>query len=170
MEPVITGRNQEGRFAAGSSGNPRGKPAGARGKATQLLDQMAERGGKAVLQAVLKEAQEGNIAAASLVLMRIWPMRRGRPIQFDLPDLAEPGGALMALAAIARSAAAGVISVEEAAEIAKVAEAHQRATDLAELIRRIERLEVALAAATGRPGHASVAPGTPVRVNGGTAA
>jgi hypothetical protein len=169
MEPVITGRNQEGRFAAGSSGNPRGRPTGARGKATQLLDKMAERGGKAVLQAVLTAAKDGDIGAAALILTRIWPPRRGRPIRFDLPDLLQPGGAPAALAAIARLTADGVVSPEEGAEVGKIIEAHMRAVDMTELVHRLEKLEATFAGATVFPGHAGAATGAAMRRNGGAA-
>ena len=63
MEPAIAGRDQDGRFTA--SGNPLGKKPGTRSKATALLDQMAERGGKAVLEAVLEAAKGGDTAAAN---------------------------------------------------------------------------------------------------------
>ena len=102
-------------------------------------------------------------------LSRVWPARKGRPIQFDVPDLAQPGGAPAALAAIARLTADGVISCEEAGEIAKVAETYMRATDMIELVHRIELLEAAIAAATGQPGRTNNALGAATRRVGGAA-
>ena len=169
MEPVITGRDQGGRFTG--SGNPRGRPVGARDRVTMLLDRMAEKGAKAVLDAVMTAAQAGDVSAATLVLSRVWPARKGRPIRLELPDLLQPGGAPAALAAIARMAAEGIISVEEAGELARVAETYMRATDTLELLHRIEKLETALAGATVIPGpnHAGVAIGAAIRRNGGAA-
>lgn len=164
MSPANAGREQ-GRFVAGESGNPAGKLRGTRNRATALLDQMAERGAKAVLKAVLKAAKDGDVAAAGVVLSRIWPPRRGRPIRFDLPDLAQPAGAPAALAAIARLTADGVISCEEAGEIAKVVETHMRATDVVELMHRIERLEAQHAADAAVSESTRAAVGA-IRVNG----
>ena len=155
-----------GRFVPGSVPNPNGKKPGTRNRATTLLDQMAERGGKAVLAAVLEAAKSGDTAAANLVLARIWPPRRGRPLRFELPDLAQPGGAPAALAAIARSTAEGAFSPEEAGEIVKVVESYQRATDVAELLNRIERLEAAIAATARFTVYSVDATGATIRPNG----
>lgn len=168
MAPEISGRDVAGQFTAGhkSFGS---KPMGARNRATQLLDRAAERGAEAVLRAVLKAAKKGDIDAARLLLSRVWPARKGRPIRLDLPSLGDPGGAAAALAAIARQAAEGIISCEEAGEIAKVVEAHMRATDMLDLVRRLERLEAAYAAAAPLPASPRHAFGTP-HINGRRAA
>jgi hypothetical protein len=167
-DPVIVGRDTAGRFAPGSRANPRGKPVGARNRATILLDKLAERSAREVLQAVLTAAQAGDISAATLVLSRVWPPRRGRPIQIELPDLMQPNGAPMALAAIIKLTTNGAISPEEAGDVAKVIEAHQRATDMVELLHRIERLEATIAIAAGLD-HAGATLGTARRHNGSAA-
>ena len=165
------GRDLAGRFVKGGAApNPAGKLPGTRNRATALLDRMAEQGAKAVLEAVLTAAKGGDIAAAALILSRIWTPRRGRPIRLDLPDLAQPGGAAAALAAIAKQAAAGIISCDEAGEISKVVEAHMRATDVVELVHCIERLEAALAAATAVSANSGHPFGAAHSVNGRTVA
>jgi hypothetical protein len=126
---------------------------------------MAEKGAEVVMEAVLAAAKNGDIGAASLLLSRIWPPRKGRPIRFELPDLLQPGAAPVALATIAQLMASGEISSEEGAEIAKVVETYAHAVDMTELLRRIEKLEEA-AAVTGSTGHSGVATGTTARRNG----
>ena len=114
----------------------------------------------------MKAARGGDVSAAALLLSRVWPARKGRPVAIDLPDLAQPGGAPAALAAVARLTAEGIISCEEAGEIAKVIETHMRATDMVELIRRIEKLEAQHAADAVLSKQSRAAFGT-ARVNGG---
>jgi uncharacterized protein DUF5681 len=120
MAPSNDGRDQAGRFMAGTTPNPTGKPRGTRNRATALLDRMAEKGAGEVLKAVLTAAQGGDVSAATLLLSRVWPARRGRAIVFDLPDLTGPGGAAAALAALAQQTAAGALSPEEGAAAARL--------------------------------------------------
>jgi hypothetical protein len=170
MEPANVGRDLVGRFAPGSHGNSAGKKPGTRNRVTTLLDRMAEKGATAVMEAVLTAAQKGDVSAATLLLTRLWPARKGRPIRLDLPALDAPGGALAALATITRMVADGEISCEEGASIASIVESHQKTADGAELLRRIERLEAALATATILPGHTANTAGEARRGNGSAAA
>ena len=34
---------------------------------------------------ILGRAREGNLKAAEMVLQRVWPVRRNRPIEFEVP-------------------------------------------------------------------------------------
>ncbi len=168
-QPSIEGRDKGGRFTPGHGFNPVGKRYGTRNKASQLLDRMAERGACDVMTAVMTAAKNGDVSAATLLLSRIWPPRKGRPIRFELPDLLQPGDAPAALAEIARLTASGVVSPEEGAEVSRVVETFMRATDMTELLRRIERLEEAIATAAGSHERPGAATGATVRRVGGTA-
>ena len=142
MAPSNDGRDQAGRFMAGTTPNPTGKPRGTRNRATALLDRMAEKGAGEVLKAVLIAAQGGDVSAATLLLSRVWPARRGRAIVFDLPDLTAPGGAAAALAALAQQTAAVDYPRRKAPpRRALIVELHQGDRTRPKLIRRIERLE-----------------------------
>lgn len=84
-----TAGKQRGRpFRRGESGNPAGRPIGARHKATvaaeALLDGEAER----LTRKVLEMALAGDIVAMRLCLERILPPRRERPVRFKLPEFA----------------------------------------------------------------------------------
>ena len=81
-----TAPKQRGRpFAKGESGNPAGKPKGARHRTTILLETLMEDEAEAITGAVIDLAKGGDLTAARLVLDRILPVRKGRPINLDLP-------------------------------------------------------------------------------------
>ena len=79
---------QRGRpFRRGMSGNPHGKPAGTRHRVTLLAEGMMQDDAEDVVRAVLTAAKAGDMVAARLVLDRIVPPRRGRPVAFALPAM-----------------------------------------------------------------------------------
>ncbi len=84
--PENTGEIQEnGRFKKGKSGNPRGKPKGARHKASLMAEMLFESGIEMVCEQVLSQAQEGNLQSAKIILDRLLPPKKDRPINFKLP-------------------------------------------------------------------------------------
>jgi hypothetical protein len=76
-----------GRFLKGVSGNPRGKLPGARHATTIMAEQLMEGEAEVVVRAVVAKAKQGDMRAARLVLDRIAPLRRGRPVTNGLPDV-----------------------------------------------------------------------------------
>jgi hypothetical protein len=133
---AAAGSGRRGRpFAPGVSGNPKGRAAGSRPLALLRLDAQAEAEAAAVLKAVLDAAKAGDMQAATLVLARIWPARRGRAIT-GLPSL--PDDAAGALDAVLAAIQGGAITPDEGAVIASVI--HRRA-ELRELRDVLDELE-----------------------------
>jgi hypothetical protein len=79
-----------------------------------------------------------------LGIERLAPVRRGRPITFDLPDIETSSDITKALSVIAKAMAAGELTPDEADTVATVIEAHRKAIETAELEDRIRRLEARL--------------------------
>ena len=79
--------------------------------------------------------------AADILLRRLWPERKGRPVQMHLPAIMVPGDIVAALGAVADAVAAGELSPEEGAAVAGILEAQRRAVETVEMEARIARLE-----------------------------
>ena len=133
-------RTARGRFSAGNK-HGRGRPTGSRNQATLVLEKMLADDGADVVKAVLSAAKHGDMQAARMVLDRIVPPRKGRPLELQLPEIATAGDVVTALGAVIKDMASGAITPEEAATIAGVLDAKRAAIETGELEARIERLE-----------------------------
>ena len=140
-KPENSGEKQGGRFRPGQSGNPTGKPPGARHRATQLAEKLMEDDASEVVGAVLTAAKGGDMTAARLVLDRIAPVRKGRPITLKLPAIETAADVLAGLGAVIKSMGEGQITPDEASVVAGVLETKRRAIETAELEKRIIDLE-----------------------------
>lgn len=109
----------------------RGRPAGSRNRATLLLDQLAEGEGEKILKNVLEQALSGDLKAAEILLARIWPVKKGRPVRLNLPPTDTPAGVADGLEALIRAVAAGAITPDEAGAVAALLDAKRKAIDLA---------------------------------------
>jgi hypothetical protein len=105
------------------------------------LDAIGAEGAEDVLRSVMVAAKGGDTRAADLILRRLWPERRGRPVQMHLPPIAVPGDIVTALSAVAEHVAAGELLPEEGAAVAGILEAQRRAVETAEMDARITALE-----------------------------
>lgn len=128
-------------FKPGTSGNPRGKPAGTRSRSTQLLTALMEGGAEEITKAVIDAARGGDLTAAKIVLDRLIPPARERPIQVDLPDTKTADGISAAQAAILQAVAGGHLLPGEAATLSGIVESRRKAIETQELSDRITALE-----------------------------
>ena len=128
------------RFKKGQAPGP-GRPRGSRNKSTVWLDEIAGEGTEKLVRVVKRHAEKGDMRAASIVLARTWPYRRGRPVILDLPDTSTPAGLVQAQAAVIAAMARGEITPDEAASVASVLESQRRAFETHDHERRIMELE-----------------------------
>ena len=129
------------RFQQGMSGNPRGKAPGTRNKATLLVIKLMESGAKEITEAVIAAARNGDMAAARMILDRLAPPARERPIEIPLPDTSTAQGVADAQRAVLDAVASGEIMPGEAATLAGVIDARRRAIELVEIEQRLRALE-----------------------------
>lgn len=101
-----------------------------------------EEGADAIAKKVVEMAKQGDMSAARLVLERLVPPAKERPIFLTLPDTSSADGVAQAQAAILQAVAAGDILPGEAATLAGIVEARRKAVETQELEARISALEV----------------------------
>jgi Family of unknown function (DUF5681) len=128
-------------FAPGRSGNPNGRPKGARDKATVLAEQLLEGEAEALLRKLIEKALEGDTAALRLCVDRVLPPRRGRLVTFALPKVESATDASAASAAILAACANGELSPNEAAELMGLVAAHVQMLETTKLEAGLATLE-----------------------------
>ncbi len=128
-------------FQKGQSGNPAGPAKGTRHKITLLAEKVIQDRQGDILEAVVQKATEGDPTAMRLCVERIIPLRKGRPVVFDLPAIETAADVANALGAIAGAMAAGELTPDEAGAVAGVLEAKRRAIETVEHEERLRKLE-----------------------------
>ena len=142
--PADTGEEQgtsRGRFQRGQSGNPAGRRPGARNRTCALALRLMDADAEPVILALIKAAKNGDVAAIKLVLERVAPLPRNRPVQFSMPPIETSADLGPALAAILRAASDGEMSPDEATAFASLVESRRRQIETIELEARIAALE-----------------------------
>ena len=134
-------------FQPGQSGNPSGRPKGARNKATLAVEALLENEAEALTRKAIELAKEGNMAALRLCFERLLPPRRDRGVAFDLPKIESAADAVVASGAVLESCAAGTLSPGEAAEVMELIKTHLRAIELTQIETQMAALERSQAAA-----------------------
>ena len=135
-------KTSRGQFQPGNPGGP-GRPEGSRNKVTVALDKIAGDAGEAILKKMVEAAAGGDMRAAELVLARLWPVRRGRPVSLPLPKIESAADITRALSAVVDAVGAGDITPDEGAQVSAILETRRKAIETVELEARIVALEKA---------------------------
>jgi hypothetical protein len=128
-------------FEKGHSGNPAGRPPGARNKTTVAMEELLDGEAELIIRKAIAKAKAGEVTALRACFDRIVPARRGRPAPFPLPSLNSAADAAKASAAIVEAVAVGDLTPNEAAALARVLDVFTRSRSAAELEERVTNLE-----------------------------
>ena len=134
-------KNTSTTWKPGQSGNPKGKPTGARNKATIAVLALMESGATEITATVIDAAKAGNLTAARMILDRLAPPAKERPVSMIMPDTGTAEGVSAAQQAILQAVAAGELLPGEASALAGIVETRRKALETEELERRIAALE-----------------------------
>jgi hypothetical protein len=132
-------------FSKGQSGNPGGRPLGARHKATLAAEALLDGEAEGLTRKCIEAALHGDGAAMRICMDRILPPRKERPVSFRLPPLKSAEDAAAAMAAITDALAVGELTLSEAAEASAMVERFTRALEVGEFEKRLKALEQASA-------------------------
>ena len=128
-------------FKPGQSGNPDGRPKGARNKTTLAIESLLDGEAEAITRKAIELAKDGDMAAIRICLDRLCPPRRDRHVSFSIPEIGSAADAAKASSAILTAVADGELTPSEAAELGKLVESYVKALEATEFEERLRRLE-----------------------------
>ena len=128
-------------FKKGQSGNPNGRPKGARNVTTRAVEALLEGDAENLTRVAIKKGLDGDTTALRLCLDRICPPRKDRPVELDIPATTTAQGLVKAMGTIIAATAAGEITPTEGTALASLIDAQRRTTETENLERRIAALE-----------------------------
>ena len=128
-------------FQSGISGNPNGRKAGSRNRATLLLEALLDGEAEAVTRTVIQKAKAGDMIAARLVLDRIVPPVKERRVQIALPSVQSAKDIANALQQVIAAVAGGDIAPHEGQAIAALLETQRKAIETEAFEQRLANLE-----------------------------
>jgi Family of unknown function (DUF5681) len=135
-----TARQQRGRpFKPGQSGNPAGRPKGARNATTLAVEALLDGEAEELTRKAIELGLAGDVTALRVCMDRIVPPRKDRHVAFALPAVKEPADAAKALSAIVAAVANGELTPSEASELTKLVEGFAR---VLETVNHEERLRI----------------------------
>ena len=132
-----------GGFKKGQSGNPAGRPKGARNRTTLALEALLEGEAEAITRKAIELAQDGDTVALRLCMDRLLPVRKDRPVRFELPAIETVEDLPKATHALLQAVAAGDLTPSEAADVGRAVDAHVKALEVTDLHERMRRIEEA---------------------------
>ena len=145
-KPEKTAKKQSGkRFKPGESGNPSGRPRGARNKASVLAQRLMENQTEAVVQTVINAALTGDMSACKLIVERLLPPVKERPLDADLklPATISAANAGKVFSEVFKAVVKGGLHPSEGKTLVDLMNAYLTAHEYSELSERIAELEEA---------------------------
>ena len=129
MSTEIAVVKQRGRpFKPGQSGNPNGRPKGARNRATLAAEALLDGEADALTRKAIELAMAGDTMALRLCLERVLPPRKDRPIALSIPPIESADDAAQAASAVLAAVAAGQITLSEGSGMVELIKACARTT------------------------------------------
>ncbi|MGH6792842.1 MAG: DUF5681 domain-containing protein [Methyloceanibacter sp.] len=129
------------RFKPAQSGNPSGRPRGARNKATIAAEALLDGEAEAITRKAIEAAKDGDMVAIRLCLERIVAPRKDRHVSFTLPPMDKASDAAAAAASIIGAVSNGELTPGEASTLLASVDNYTRILAVTDLETRIEQLE-----------------------------
>jgi hypothetical protein len=128
-------------FPKGISGNPAGKPPGARNRTTLAVQELLNGEAEKLTRKCVELALGGDSTALRLCMERLAPPPKDRPIDFPIPAATTAREINIALSKVAEAVGTGTLTPGEGNSVAALLEVHRRGIETTNLEDRVERLE-----------------------------
>ncbi len=132
---------QRGRWKKGQSGNPGGRPLGARNRAALDREHMLEGYGNQLIEKTIELALQGDPKALKLCLDRLMPVPRQRTIHLPLQHIEGAQTLAAAMREVLKAVAQGEVTPEEAESVARIILAHRQVIETVDHEKRLAALE-----------------------------
>lgn len=129
------------KFQKGKSGNPAGRPKGSKNRATLLALAAMEGDLTAIVKKIVAEAKNGDMAAARLVVDKLIPAAKDRPIDITLPRMKDLSGCRDALAEVIQAVADGDLLPGDGERLSAMIEFQRKGLEGAEIMLRLAAIE-----------------------------
>jgi hypothetical protein len=123
-------------------GNP-GRPPGSKNKITQMVEQLAEAHAEQIFKKVVELALAGDVSCLRMMLDRLYPPRKGQPVNVVMPPIKTSQDVLRAIASIWTAIREGHLTPDEASALSVVIDRSIPAIELHDITKRITALEEA---------------------------
>ncbi len=109
-----------------------------------LLEKIMADDGEGVVNAVLEAAKGGDMQAARIILDRICPPRKERPISCKLPKLEDTSDLVAGISALIGAVANGELTPGEGQALASLIEAQRRTLETEDIEQRLTAVEAGM--------------------------
>jgi len=133
------------KFQPGQSGNPAGRPPGARNKKTLAMEALLDGESEAVMQKLIGLAKLGDDLALRLCVERMVAPRRERPVPLRLPRIRSEEDLQVAIDEISDALGEGEITPREATDLLKFVDGVNLTLQSSEIVERLDRIDARLA-------------------------
>ncbi len=130
-----------GQYQPGQSGNPMGRPKGALNKTTLAAQAILDGEAEELIRKAVGLAKEGNPMALRLLIERLLPCPKDRPLAFPLPKVETAADIATAHGAIWEGVAQGELTPREGQSMMALLES-MRQSLLVDLEARLRALEI----------------------------
>lgn len=131
------------KFQPGQSGNPSGKPKGAKDKRTELRQLLVPHH-KKLVETLLHFAESGDMSAMRIVMDRLMPPLREEPMRVSIPKITGADDCTKAQAAVLNAVAAGEMLPGEGETLSRLIDAQRKAYETSTLAKELEVIRAEL--------------------------
>jgi hypothetical protein len=118
-----------------------GRPPGSKNKVTRMAEQLVEGQAEHLIGRALALAHDGDVSCLRMLLDRVWPLRKGQPISFEMPRIGDSTDLVAAVASVWNAIADGRITPDEANALSLLAERSMQIVQMHDVAKRLDELE-----------------------------